>query len=309
MYDGNGNGTIDIEDFLGILGLFGDVDVDSDGLWDSQDGCFDINGCNYLELDAEFCIYPDAVGNCNGNCPQDADGDGICDLYSCGDPVTFYGYEYETVFIGGNCWFNENLRTSRYLNGDSIQAGISNWFDSTTGKSCVYGDESASSCHPSSWGGFDACNSSESIQFYGKLYNWFAVDDGRGLCPAGWHVSTDEDWVGVEISLGMGEEEAFLDGWRGMADSVGYKLKSESGWWNDGNGSNLSEFGAVPGGYRISTAFYSAGKEAIFWTSAQKNATEAWERFLRYESYATGVNRQSYSKTVGMSVRCVQNPE
>ena len=55
MYDGNGNGTIDIEDFLGVLGLFGDVDVDSDGLWDSQDGCTDLAACNYDLAFAGYC--------------------------------------------------------------------------------------------------------------------------------------------------------------------------------------------------------------------------------------------------------------
>ena len=87
MHDSNSNGTIDIEDFLSVLGS----DVDSDGLWDSQDGCTDIEACNYLEPLAGICTYPDALGDCNGNCSADDDGDGICDYLACGDVVSYQG--------------------------------------------------------------------------------------------------------------------------------------------------------------------------------------------------------------------------
>ena len=122
VHDGNGNGTIDIEDFLGILGLFGDIDVDSDGLWDSQDGCVDLMACNYDLPFAEYCNYPDAVGDCFGDCPLDEDGDGICDVYACSTPLLFQGVMYSTVQIGDRCWFAENLRTEFYLNGDNFYA-------------------------------------------------------------------------------------------------------------------------------------------------------------------------------------------
>ena len=111
MYDGNGNGTIDIEDFLGVLSLFGDVDVDSDGLWDSVDGCTDNLACNYMDGAAEFCSYANSLGDCSIVCPFDSDGDGFCDL-DCGYSVTYQGYDYATVLIGGQCWFAENLRSA-----------------------------------------------------------------------------------------------------------------------------------------------------------------------------------------------------
>ena len=79
VHDINSNGTIDIEDFLSILGLFADVDVDGDGVWDSQDDCLDATACNYLASPTEPCSYLDALGECGGACEGDGDGDGICD--------------------------------------------------------------------------------------------------------------------------------------------------------------------------------------------------------------------------------------
>ena len=79
VHDINSNGTIDIEDFLSILGLFADVDIDEDGVWDSQDDCLDASACNYLASPTEPCSYLDALGECGGACEGDGDGDGICD--------------------------------------------------------------------------------------------------------------------------------------------------------------------------------------------------------------------------------------
>ena len=99
LHDSNANGFVDIEDFLSILGLFGDQDSDGDGVYDSLDNCIDLEACNFMEIDAELCSYPDAIGDCNGNCPLDADGDGVCD-FNCGFPINYQGYNYATVQIG-----------------------------------------------------------------------------------------------------------------------------------------------------------------------------------------------------------------
>ena len=121
-HDINNNGSVDIEDFLSILGLFGDQDSDGDGLYDSQDECIDLLSCNFLDHDAEFCTYPSANGDCSIDCPFDSDGDGICDV-DCGVTKNYQGYDYQTVQIGGQCWFAENLRTQNYTNGDDILSG------------------------------------------------------------------------------------------------------------------------------------------------------------------------------------------
>ena len=79
VHDINANGTIDIEDFLSILGLFADVDVDEDGVWDSEDACIDLGACNYDAIPSEPCAFIDVLGECGGGCEGDGDGDGICD--------------------------------------------------------------------------------------------------------------------------------------------------------------------------------------------------------------------------------------
>ena len=79
LFDSNSNGAVDIEDFLAVLSLFSDVDSDSDGIWDSQDACIDLEACNYAASPTEPCAFIDVLGECGGGCEGDGDGDGICD--------------------------------------------------------------------------------------------------------------------------------------------------------------------------------------------------------------------------------------
>ena len=299
MYDGNGNGTIDIEDFLGILGLFGDVDVDSDGLWDSQDGCSDVEACNYLILSAGICSYPDAIGDCNGNCPVDADGDGICDVYSCNNPVNYQGYDYSTVLIGEQCWFTENLRSENYADSSPILAWISGEGNTTdSGIVGVYGGEGSYECEDDSPDG-DACNEQWSLSEYGRLYNWYAVNDERGLCPSGWHVPTNDEWSALTEALGG-------------APVAGEKMKTTFGWdfgvvtQEAGSGTNSSGFSGLPGGYGIGESWKNAGRYAYFWTSTP-DGVMACARILYFQSQ--GVISQTGPQGALMSIRCIQNTE
>ena len=107
--------------------------------------------------------------------------------WQCGDPLEYQGYDYETVQNGEQCWFAENLRNANYENGDAIPSGLSDsdW-PTDSGAAAVYG-EGESDCLSFSPDG-DACDEAWSLNEYGRLYNWYAVDDARGLCPSGWHV-------------------------------------------------------------------------------------------------------------------------
>jgi uncharacterized protein (TIGR02145 family) len=78
-YDGNADGSVTINDLLDLLGVFGDSDTDSDGIWDSVDDCIDLTACNYANDPTEPCNYIDVLGNCGGGCEGDSDNDGICD--------------------------------------------------------------------------------------------------------------------------------------------------------------------------------------------------------------------------------------
>lgn len=79
IFDWDANGNIGIADFLQMLSVFGDVDVDGDGVWDSQDDCVDLEACNYDSDPTEACQYLDILGVCGGGCEADEDDDGICD--------------------------------------------------------------------------------------------------------------------------------------------------------------------------------------------------------------------------------------
>ena len=304
MYDGNGNGTIDIEDFLGILGLFGDVDSDSDGLWDSQDGCIDLEACNYETQAAGECLYPDAVGDCDGSCMYDLDGDGVCDWNVCGDPVHYHGYQYATVEIGGDCWFAENLRSENYSNGEAIASNLTDveWENSDTGAVTVHG---AGPCSTEYAPDIDACDPSQSLSEYGRIYNWYAVDDERGICPQGWHVPSDEEWMTMELALGMSEAEVNNTGWRGT--NQGSQLKATDGWYNDGNGSNSSGFSGLPGGYCGTDGAFVEGGRRGYWWSSSPFGSGGWFRVL--SNYYTGVQRYYWDGRSGLSVRCIQDSQ
>ena len=298
LHDSNANGFVDIEDFLSILGLFGDQDSDGDGIYDSQDNCIDPAACNFIEVENEFCSYPDAVGDCNGNCPLDEDGDGVCDGFSCGSSISYQGYDYATVFIGDQCWFAENLRSEFYLNGEPIPSNLSDedWQQTengTTGAVAVYG-EGNSTCDNLSPDG-DACDEAWSLNEYGQLYNWFAVDDTRGLCPSGWHVPTDAEWTVLTDHLG------------GTA-VAGDKMKTTYGWTNGGNGTNSSGFSGLPGGARNSQGlFTNAGNRGYWWSSSTTLDPYGLRRDLR--SNSEGVGDFGASHEVGFSVRCIQDSE
>ena len=78
-HDSNDDGAVTISDLLDLLSVFGDVDSDQDGIWDSVDACVDTDACNYAADPTESCAYIDVLGDCGGGCEGDGDGDGICD--------------------------------------------------------------------------------------------------------------------------------------------------------------------------------------------------------------------------------------
>jgi len=193
------------------------------------------------------------------------------------------GNGYHSVTIGTQTWLVENLKTTKYRNGESI---TNLTVDADWAGAMGYNGTTAAWC--------DYSNLAANGTKYGHLYNWYAASDTRNIAPVGWHVPTDAEWTMLTTYLG-GESVA------------GGKLK-EAGtlnWLSPNTGAtNETGFSALPGGYRDTNGtFYYVGTYGYCWSSSVYNATTAWDRLLlNTTSYVT---RFTNDKTSGFSVRCI----
>ncbi len=196
--------------------------------------------------------------------------------------------EYKWIKIGNQTWMAENLA---YLPSVTSSDAKSN--DSPS--YYVYG-----------YYGNDVNEAKENpnYQKYGVLYDW---DAALTACPEGWHIPDDEEWKQLEIELGMPEvaaNEIISSASRGTVQ--GKLLKSNMGWYNNGNGTNQSGFSAIPGGYRFNSGnFCFIEKVGYYWTSSTYSKDYALGRGLGYN--AGGISRNSNFKKNGFSVRCVKD--
>jgi len=209
----------------------------------------------------------------------------------CGTVTDIDGNVYQTVTIGTQVWMAENLKVMHYRNGDPIPNVTDNteWAGLSTGAYCNY------------------VNDAGYVGTYGRLYNWYAVDDSRGIAPDGWHVPTDEEWKQLEMFLGMSQSEADGTNWRGTDE--GGKLK-ETGtiyWVSPNTGAtNESGFSGLPGGHRYNNGnFTSMCYTTNFWASTESSSTNAWYRILSCS--VSQVGRNNFNKPYGFSVRCVKD--
>jgi uncharacterized protein (TIGR02145 family) len=201
------------------------------------------------------------------------------------------GNSYNTVTIGSQVWMVENLKVTHYRNGDEIPnvTDGSTWNYLTTGAQCAYG------------------NDANNVASYGRLYNWYAVDDSRGIAPQGWHVPTDEDWKQLEMYLGMSQADADLIGQRGTDEGDKLKEAGTSHWNSPNTGAtNETGFSALPGGHRYSNGnFFNLGAYANFWSSTEGTSNYVLDRLL-IVNYS-GIARYQDDKRFGYSVRCVRD--
>lgn len=164
-----------------------------------------------------------------------------------GEVSDIEGNKYATIKIGDQTWMAQNLRTSRYANGDTIYNYRESWKwnSSTNGAWVHYNNDSA----------FD--------QLHGKLYNWYAINNPKNICPIGWHVPSDQDW-------------SILIDFLGGSDYAGRRMKSKlnGAWANEYHGrktnvvpSNESGFSAIASGSRnIDGQFSLMTYRAPFWS-------------------------------------------
>lgn len=186
------------------------------------------------------------------------------------------GNVYKTITIGTQTWMAENLKTSKYKDGISIPLVMDStaWSNLTTPGHCWYNN-----------------NKATNKKLYGGLYNWYTVNTGK-LCPTGWHVPSETEWKTMITYLGGAD--------------AGDKLQ-ETGtthWLRPNTGAtNESGYTALPGGCRIlSGTFVTLGYCSYWWSS---NGGNAGARFVGY--YDSGIERGSYNKQFGLSVRCVRD--
>jgi len=194
------------------------------------------------------------------------------------------GNTYKKVKIGEQEWMAENLNVSKYSNGDPIPQvqDDDEWSELTTGAWCYYENET------------------ENGKTYGKLYNWYAVNDPRGLAPEGWHIPSYDEWSTLENSL------AYMRN----ADAVGGKLK-EAGFthWKMPNvgATNERGFSALPGGYRdLDYSFKDLGNLCCFWSATVWLSHWAEHFELNYE-FAWAYQDRTHSQGNGLSVRCLKD--
>jgi len=135
-------------------------------------------------------------------------------------------------------------------------------------------------------------------EIYGRLYTWDAAQEA---CPEGWSLPSDDDWKALEMGLGMSQAVADEDLWRG---TQGDKMKSTSGWNDNGNGTNSSGFTGLPGGY-YSDSYSLVGDNSNWWTSSEASSSLAWQR--GFNNLNSKILRFDPSKNFRLSVRCIKD--
>ena len=273
-------------------------------------GCVDEEACNYdpeailddgsCHFNCLFCnegtVWNELTQGCDVANPSDTDFDGcvgMTDLlgllsvfgtcngtpWSCGDPLEYHGNYYGTVLIGNQCWFAENLRTNHYQSGEMLLSGLSNdaWSNATEGASCVYENDIA--LEP----------------VIGRLYNFFAVIDPRGICPSGWGVPSLDQWMVLAEQVGG-------------APTAGVHLKASELDDPPWDGLNTAQFYGLPGGLRWhdSGAFDRKDESGYWWTTEQSGNLAI---DMRLYSGNEAIQAADNYREIGFSVRCLKDSE
>lgn len=210
------------------------------------------------------------------------------------------GNDYNTIVIGGQEWMAENLKVTRYNNGDSLTANLSDnlWSNISEGAYAFWNDDTAM------------------LEAYGMFYNWYAVDDSRNICPSGWRVPTQYDWQQLTDHL-INTYDVITN------DNVGNYLKScrqqgsplggdcdtqEHPAWNghyEHYGTDDFGFSATPAGWREADGNYSAiGYLGLFWTASEVTSSEAVIFGLSYDSGKLEMGGDAFNN--GLCIRCIK---
>jgi uncharacterized protein (TIGR02145 family) len=190
------------------------------------------------------------------------------------------GNIYNTIVIGTQTWMLENLKVTKYRNSDAIpnDTNSAEWITLTSGAYCNYNN--------------DVNNSTT----YGRLYNWFAVNDIRNIAPVGWHIATANDWETLINYLGGKESAGGKMKEAGLAHWISPNMDAD----------NSSGFTALPGGNRFSDGtFGHLGQNCFFWSATEKDTSTAFARQLGTDHMDCDLD--SLYKVDGLSVRCLKD--
>jgi uncharacterized protein (TIGR02145 family) len=232
----------------------------------------------------------------------------------------------ETIKIGTQTWTKQNLNVTQFRNGDIIPLAKTNkdWKDACASQKPAW-------CYYK--------NNAENGVKYGKLYNWYAVNDPRGLAPLGYHIPSDSEWNKLMFNI---QEDALMDDFDTLGNTISM-MKSTTGWkventvsycsvcilwteeyrkdhtcnkcknknkWKeivDGNGTDGFGFSVLPGGARYyDGTFGLVGEDAFFWSSTNSSALDASSMHLNYRFYID-CGLGTSKKAMGFSVRIVKD--
>ena len=194
---------------------------------------------------------------------------------------------WDSISIGNQVWASKNFSETHFQNGNEIP---------------YIEDDELWEHHgllgKPAWCFYNNDPSTEPI--YGRLYNWHAATDPRGIAPKGWKLPSDSDWEEMEKYLegtAVGDSSGF--------PQIGLKLKGKYHWNDAGNGSDTLGFNAIPAGYRATDGpFRDQGGTANFWSTTDNSHQNACYRTLYF--YSANIFRYNNYKSNGISIRCIK---
>lgn len=217
------------------------------------------------------------------NCSEDKSDDTGTDTVKDKD-----GNTYKTIKIGNQVWMAENLKTTHFNNGDEIPTSTSYPMESFP----IY-----------QW---PAGGEESNVAIYGRLYTWATLTDSRGVCPVGWHIPSDDEWIEMEKSLGLIYPET-TSGQIGTIEGGKLKEAGLTHWLAPNTGAtNESGFTALPAGVYALNGYSQIGNFASFWTSSTSYSNvfawthemnKSFEKIYHYDSPIS----------LGKSCRCVKD--
>lgn len=199
-------------------------------------------------------------------------------LLSCKKDTKLEGSNTESITIGSQIWAAKNLSVTTYRNGDPIPqiTDSTEWVNATAGAWCYIN------------------NNPGNDSVYGKLYNWYAVNDPRGLAPKGWHIPSNDEW-------------SKLINYLGGRLVAGGKMKATILWSSPNIGAtNSSGFTGLPGGGRdftFSYNFYSA----YWWSATPSPYTQLKSWGIGLQCGTETTDQMEYENFLGLSVRCIKD--